>query len=163
LASLIDDPQRVTERQLERWARDFDSWAICDGVCQDLFSKTRYAWVKALEWSKRPEVYVKRASFALVAKLAVHDRRASNARFIRFLRVIERESDDSRDYVRKGVNWALREIGKRNQFLNSRAVHSAERIRLRGTSAARWVASDALRELRSEAVQRRLAARAKSP
>ncbi len=159
LACLVDDPEMVTERQLERWARDLDSWAICDGACQDLFSKTRFAWGKAFEWSRRPEAFVKRASFALVAKLAVHDRTAPDSKFIRFLGVIEREADDPRKYVKKGVNWALREIGKRNRSLNSAALKAAARIHRQATPSARWIASDALRELRSNAVQRRLRAR----
>ena len=159
IAAMIDDPNRVTISQMERWARDFDSWAIVDGCCQDLFVRTSYAWNKAFEWSARSKEYVKRAGFALVAKLAVHDRTAADTEFNRFLQVIEREAHDERPYVRKAVNWALREIGKRNETLRNRAIATAARVHRQGTSAARWIASDALRELRSDEVRRRLRTR----
>ena len=160
LASMIDEPGRVTAPQMERWARDFDSWALCDGCCQELFSKSRLAWPKAFDWSRRPEEFVKRAGFALVAQLAVHDREATDVPFLRFLSVIEREATDGRPYVRKGVNWSLRQIGKRNPTLRRAAIVSAERIRRQGSPAGRWIASDALRELRSPSVRRRVRRRA---
>jgi len=156
LATLVDDPSAVTPEQMEEWAADFDSWAICDGACQDLFTKTPFAHEKALAWSHRPEEFVKRAGFALMAKLAVHDRAAPDARFRGYLRRIRAEADDERRYVRKGVNWALREIGKRNAKLRIDAVRTARAIARRSSSAARWIASDALRELESEAVRLRV-------
>ncbi len=156
LAALIDDPAQVTEDQMESWVRDFDSWATCDVCCSNLFDRTPFAYAKATEWSKRDEEYVKRAGFALMAALAVHDKKASDAKFERFLKVIERESVDDRNFVRKAVNWALRQIGKRNLTLNRSAIETAERIRATNTRAGRWIAADALRELRSPAVQTRL-------
>ena len=158
LAFLVDDPERVTESQMDRWAGDFDNWAICDGACIHLFRRTPFAHRKALEWSLRPEEFVKRGAFALMAALAVHDKDAADAVFISFLEIVERESGDERNGVKKAVNWALRQVGKRSPALNAAAIRTGERIRARSTRAARWIASDALRELRSEAVQRRLAA-----
>ncbi len=156
LASMVDEPARVTERQLETWVRDFDSWALCDGCCQDLISKTRFAWKKAFEWSHRPEEYVKRAGFVLVSRLAFRDRTATDAPFLRFLAIIERESTDSRKYVRKGVNWALREIGKRNRALHRRALQTSEALRATESPYARWIGFDARRELQSGPVLKRL-------
>jgi len=156
LATLVEDPQEVTEEQMEAWVADFDSWDICDQCTSNVFSYTSRGWTKAVEWSSREEEFVKRAGFALMAALAVHDKKAENDRFDPFLSVIERESYDDRNYVRKAVNWALRNIGKRNLALNASAVACAERIRAKGTKAGRWISSDALRELRSEAVQKRL-------
>ena len=156
LGMLICDPLRVTARQMERWVRNFDNWDLCDGTCCHLFVDASPAWAKAFAWTKRRAEFEKRAGFALAAYLAIHDKDAKNAAFFRFLRVIEREAWDERNFVRKAVNWALRNIGKRNLRLNRHAVATAERIRRKGTSAGRWIASDALRELRSEAVQHRL-------
>jgi 3-methyladenine DNA glycosylase AlkD len=155
LACLVDEPARVTERQLERCVGQLDSWALCDGWCQELVAKTRFAWAKAFAWSRREEEFARRAAFALAAKLAVHDRTAPDSRFLRFLRVVERSSSDPRPYVRKAVNWALRQIGKRNASLRRAAIASARRIHRRASSSARWIASDALRELRSETVRTR--------
>jgi 3-methyladenine DNA glycosylase AlkD len=159
LAALVDDPAQVTEEQMEAWVRGFDNWASCDVCCSNLFDRTPFAHRKAAEWSRRDQEYVKRAGFALMAALAVHDRKASDAQFDRFLKMIERDSADDRNFVRKAVNWALRQIGKRNLPLNRKAIRAAERIRATGTRAGRWIAADALRELRSEAVQKRLRAR----
>jgi 3-methyladenine DNA glycosylase AlkD len=156
LASLIDDPARVTVRQMERWAKDFDSWAVCDAACCCLFDKTPHAWAKAVEWTERPEEYVKRAGFVLMAALAVHDKKAPDERFEAFLPLIARHATDERNFVKKAVNWALRQIGKRNRRLNLLAIQTGERIRQIDSRAARWIASDALRELNSEKVRRRL-------
>ena len=156
LAALIDDPAKVTERQMERWAKDFDNWAVCDACCGILFDKTPFAWKKAYEWSRRKKEFVKRAAFSLMAALAVHDKKAADKRFLPFLSVIKRESADERNYVKKAVNWALRQIGKRSLLLNKRAILAATQIRKTNPGCARWIASDALRELTSEAVQRRL-------
>ena len=147
VACLVDDPVRVTRRQMERWARDFDSWAVCDAACSILFDKTPFAVMKAMEWSGCREEYVKRAGFVLMAALAVHDKQAPDALFLGFLPVIEREATDGRNFVRKAVNWALRQIGKRNPVLSQAAVATARVILLIDSPAARWVANDALREL----------------
>ncbi len=158
LAGMVDEPERVTERQTKRWAKDFDSWEVCDGCSFNLFVRTRFAWPKAREWSRRREKFVKRASFALMAALAVHDKEAPDERFLRLLASIERAAGDDRNFVKKAVNWALRQIGKRNRRLNRAAIASARRIRKQGSRAARWIAADALRELESPVVQRRLRA-----
>jgi len=156
LAAMIDEPSKVTERQMERWANDFDSWDVCDQVCMRLFDRTPFAYGKAAEWSGREEEFVKRAGFALMASLAVHDKKADDARFERFLKAIARESEDERNYVRKAVNWALRQIGKRNKRLNGKAIRAAKEIQKIDSKSARWIAADALRELKSEAVRARL-------
>jgi 3-methyladenine DNA glycosylase AlkD len=156
LASMIDDPNRVTEAQADRWARAFDSWDVCDQCCMNLFRKTRFARAKAIEWSERDEEFVKRAAFALMATLAVHDKAAPDAAFKEFLPIIEREATDERTYVRKAVNWALRQIGKRNLVLNRAAVAAARRIARIDSKAARWIAADARRELTGDAVQAKL-------
>lgn len=147
LASMIDDPHAVTLRQMERWVASLDSWDVCDCVCGTLFDKTPFAWRKAEQWSRRRPEFVKRAAFSLMAQLAVHDKAAPDARFVRLLPIIEREADDVRNFVKKAVNWALRQIGKRNPRLRRRAIQTARRLRRSESSAARWVASDALREL----------------
>jgi len=156
LAGMLDDPAQVTEEQMEAWGSEFDSWDVVDGVCGSLFDKTPFAYCKAVEWSSRDDEFVKRAAFVLMAMLAVHDKKAPDTSFDPFLPIIEREAGDRRNFVRKSVNWALRQIGKRNQALNAKAIAAAQRIQASGVRSARWVASDALRELRSESVQRRL-------
>ena len=158
LASMIDDPARVTDGQMELWAADFDSWNVVDGTC-DLFARTSLAYAKAFEWSEREEEYVKRAGFVLMAYLAVHDKRAPDDRIAEFLPLIEREAGDDRNFVKKAVNWALRQIGKRSLYLNNLALESGERIRAQGTRSARWIAADALRELRNEKQLERLRAK----
>jgi 3-methyladenine DNA glycosylase AlkD len=156
LAGLVDDPALVTEKQVEAWAAEFDSWDVVDGTCCNLFDRTPFAYSKAVEWSGRDEEFVKRAAFSLMAGLAVHDKASSNQAFRQFFPLIEREAGDPRNFVRKAVNWALRQIGKRNLSLNREAVSVARRIERTGPRSARWVASDALRELQSEAVLGRL-------
>lgn len=156
LAGFVDDPEQVTESQMEGWIRDFDSWDVCDLVCSDLFDKTPFAYDKALEWSAREEEFVKRAGFVLMAALSVHDKQAPDVAFRRFFPVIRREARDDRNFVKKAVNWALRNIGKRNRALNRAAIREAERIRRIDARSARWIASDALRELRSPKVQKRV-------
>jgi 3-methyladenine DNA glycosylase AlkD len=148
LASMIDEPLAVTEDQMEVWARDFDSWDLVDQCCGNLFDKSPLAWTKAVEWSGRDAEFVKRAGFSLMAYLAVHDKRASDDALAAFSPLIEREAWDGRNFVKKAVNWALRQIGKRNRPLNRLAVQCALRIQKQGTSSARWIAADALRELR---------------
>jgi 3-methyladenine DNA glycosylase AlkD len=156
LAALVDEPRKVTEAQAERWLRDFDSWDVCDCCCGNLFDKRPFAYRKAAEWSRRKEEFAKRAGFALMAALAVHDKKAAEAKFLKFLPLIKRESLDERNFVKKGVNWALRQIGKRNSRLNQAAVKAAQEIRKMDSRSARWIAADALRELTSEAVWGRL-------
>lgn len=156
LAALVDDPAEVTEAQLERWARDFDSWDVCDGVCSNLFDRTPFAHAKAAAWSARKEEFVKRAGFVLMAALAVHDKKSPDSRFREYLPLIEGEAGDERNFVKKAVNWALRQIGKRSPALNLAAIAAAKRIRKSDSKAARWIAADALRELESEAVRKRL-------
>jgi 3-methyladenine DNA glycosylase AlkD len=161
IAALVADPGRVTEALMERWARDFSSWDVVDTCCCYLFIYTRFGWKKAVEWSRRREEFVKRAAYSLMAYLAIHDKAASDAQFLRLLPIIEREASDERNFVRKAVNWALRQIGKRNLRLNRSAMAAGERIRRQDSWVARWIAADALRELRSPAVQERLRKRAK--
>lgn len=156
LAGFLDEPSKVTEQQMDEWVEDFDSWDVCDQVCANLFDKTPFAYEKALEWSSRPGEFVKRAGFALMAALAWHDKDAADERFLPFLQAIEREAADSRNFVKKAVNWALRQIGKRSKVLNAAAVASAERIREQQSKSAAWIASDALRELTSDKVRQRL-------
>jgi 3-methyladenine DNA glycosylase AlkD len=160
LAGLIAERKRVTSKQMERWVCDFDNWDVCDGTCCHLFVFAAPAWQKAHSWSRRKKEFQKRAGFALAAFLACHDKRAPDAKFRKYLNVIERESWDERNFVRKAVNWALRNIGKRNAALNRAATASARRIAMQGSRSARWIAADALRELKSEAVQTRLRRRA---
>ena len=156
LAVFIDVPQKVTNSQMEKWAADFDSWDVCDQACTDLFDKTSLGWKKAVEWSRREEEFVKRGAFALMAGLAVHDKNASNSDFEKLLPIIERESRDERNFVMKAVNWALRNIGKRNRVLNRKAIEASKKIRMIDSKAAKWISSDALRELTSEKVRKRL-------
>lgn len=156
LASMIDNPEEVTNDQMEIWVKDFDSWDVCDQCCNNLFEKTRFAYQKAIEWSSRKEEFVKRAGFVLMACLAVSDKKAADNPFVTFLSVIQREAGDNRNYVKKAVNWALRQIGKRNPALNKKAIEAAEEIQKVDSRSSRWISSDALRELTSEAVQRRL-------
>ncbi|HIH19559.1 TPA: DNA alkylation repair protein [Candidatus Micrarchaeota archaeon] len=156
LAGFIDDPLKVTERQMEDWVEDFDSWDICDQVCSNLFDKTDMAHRKAVEWSHRKEEYVKRAGYVLMACLAVHDKRANAAAFEKFFPHIIRGATDERNYVKKAVNWALRQIGKRSMRLNKEAIEIAKKIGAMNSSSAKWIAADALRELESEKVQNRI-------
>jgi 3-methyladenine DNA glycosylase AlkD len=161
LAAMIADPEQVTPALMERWARDFNSWDIVDGTCWHPFGETSYAWRKAAEWTRRKPQYVKRAGFALMAYLAIHDREASDAKFERLLSHIRREANDDRNFVKKAVNWALRNIGKRNPRLNRLAIRTAQQIREKDAPAARWVAADALRDLTSTAVQKRIHAKSR--
>jgi 3-methyladenine DNA glycosylase AlkD len=156
LASMVENPKTVTDEQMERWVSDFNSWDLCDQCCNNLFRKTVYAHDKALEWSTREEEFVKRAGFVLMACLAVHDKDARDEEFRTFFPVIKREAVDRRNFVKKAVNWSLRQIGKRNLNLNEEAVSVAEEIQQIDSKSARWIAADALRELTSGAVLKRL-------
>ena len=156
LASMIDDPEQVTDEQMESWVSDFDSWDLCDQVCSNLFGWTPFAFDKAMAWTRRPEEFVKRAGFTLIAERAVHDRERGDDFWIEWLPVIHEGAQDDRNYVKKAVNWSLRQIGKRNVALNAAAIAEAERLSEEDSRSARWIARDALRELRSEAVRSRL-------
>lgn len=156
VAVLIGESEKVTCAQMERWLSDFDSWDIVDAACCYLYAFAKPAWDKIHEWSGRRGEFEKRAAFSLAAYLSYKDKEAEDAQFERFLSVIEREAHDERNFVKKAVNWALRNIGKRNKALNRAAIRTAERIRRQDSRAARWIAGDALRELKSVAVQARL-------
>jgi 3-methyladenine DNA glycosylase AlkD len=156
LAGLIDEPGQVSASQMERWVRDFDNWDVCDGTCCHLFVFAAPAWAKAVEWTRRKKEFEKRAGFALMAYLAYRDKSAPDAKYQRLFAIFRREAHDERNFVRKAVNWALRQIGKRNLKLNKAAIQEAARIHKMDSRAARWIAADALRELKSAAVQKRL-------
>jgi len=156
VAGMIDEPDKLTDKQMEDWVKDISSWDVCDQVCMNLFEKTPLAWKKILEWSKREEEFVRRTAFSLIACLAWHDKKAEDERFIKLLPIIRRGATDERNFVRKAVNWALRNIGKRNRNLNRAAIRAAKQIQLVDSKTARWIASDAIRELESSSVQRRV-------
>jgi len=155
LAAVIDDPGRVTRGQMERWARDCDNWGLTDAICFGLFDRTPFAVAKAHTWSWRRDEFVKRCGFVLMAGLAVHAKEMTDGVFLRFLPVIRREAGDERNFVRKAVNWALRQIGKRNPRLHRAAIAEARRILAIDSRAARWIARDALRELTRRTQARR--------
>ena len=156
LATMVDDHRKVTSEQMDSWARDFNSWDLCDQCCNNLFRKVKFARDKALAWSSREEEFVKRAAFVLMACLAVHDKTSGNEEFLTHLRTIFHASQDPRNFVKKAVNWALRQIGKRNVDLNQAAIEAANDIGQLNSGAAKWIAADAIRELTSQAVQQRL-------
>ncbi|CUS03132.2 conserved protein of unknown function [Candidatus Promineifilum breve] len=153
LATMIDHWRWVDEAQMEAWVVDIDSWEVCDQACGNLFAHTPFAYAKAMEWSARPDEFVKRAGFVLMADLAHRDQKTTDAALAAFLPVIEREAGDGRNFVKKAVNWALRDIGKRNPALNAQAIATAERLIARPEPPARWNGRDALRELTSKKVQ----------
>jgi len=156
VAGLIEDPAKITPAQMDRWTAGFDSWDVCDQCCMNLYRHSPHAYRKAREWSRSDTTYVKRAGYALMATLAVGDKESKDLRFTGFFRDIQRGADDERAIVRKAVNWALRQIGKRSPGLNAAAIRCAETIRRRPEPGPRWVAADALRELRSSPVRRKL-------
>jgi 3-methyladenine DNA glycosylase AlkD len=156
VASMIADPRLLTEAQMDDWAQDFMAWDVCDQVCGNLFDKSPLAWKKPAGWADRDEEFVKRAAFALMACLAWHDKTAADEQFMPFLPIIVQGSSDPRNFVKKAVSWALRNIGKRNLALNGAAIQTAREIQLLESKASRWIAADALKELTGEAVQRRL-------
>jgi 3-methyladenine DNA glycosylase AlkD len=159
LASLVDDPALVTQAQMDAWVGGFDSWDVCDAVCGNLFDRTPFALDRANEWSRREPEFERRAGFALMAWAAVHRKELPDRAFATFLPRIREASTDDRTYVRKAVSWALRQIGKRSRELNSKAILAAEQIGRIDAGSSRWVARDALRELRGDALQARLRAR----
>ena len=155
LASMVDVPDEVTEEQMEAWVQDFDSWDVCDQVCMNLFDKTPLVWKKIHVWSDREEEFVKRAAYALIACLAVHDKGASDEVFISLIPFIKAGATDNRNYVKKAVSWALRNTGKRNPELNTIALATSRELRGIDSSSARWIGSDAIRDLTSDATMRR--------
>ncbi len=160
LAALVGDPQRVTRRQMDAWAKSFENWGDCDTVCFKLFDQAPFAWEKARQWASSPREFVKRAGFVMMACLAAHDKAAPDENFLALLPLIEKGAQDDRNFVKKGVNWALRMIGRRNLALHSAALRVAKRLTLSEEPACRWVGKDALRELSSPKVRAALARRA---
>ena len=156
LAAFVDEPERVTASQMDRWARDFDNWAVCDTLCFKLFDRTPHAWKKVEHWSGRRDEFVKRAAFALLASVALHDRKAPDEPFTRSFRIIERESTDSRNFVKKGVSWALRSIGHRNAALNAEATRVAKRLAESADATARWIGKDALKDITRPSILKRV-------
>lgn len=156
LAALVDKPEEVTEEQMDNWVQGINSWDVCDQLCMNLFDKTRFARKKIAEWSEREEEFVKRTAYSLIACLACHDKQAPDSLFLEFLPIITNGATDDRNFVKKGVSWALRHIGKRNLNLNRAALKRAKEIQRLDSRAARWIASNVIRELESEAVQRKL-------
>ena len=159
LATLVEDPKSLSEAQAEAWVLDLDSWDICDGLCFNVLWQAPFAYDKCFEWSARSEEFVKRAGFALMAKLALSDKKAPDDRIAGFLPAIKTGATDERNFVKKAVNWALRQVGKRNLALNGKAIATALEIQTLDSKSARWIAADALRELQGEAVRKRLASR----
>ena len=156
LACFIENPDKVTSKQMDSWAEDFDSWDICDQACTSLFDQTHFAWKKIFEWAERDEEFVKRGAFSLIAGLSVHDKKADDEKFEQLFPLIVKHSNDERNYVKKAVNWALRNIGKRNIHLNKKAIKVAKEIKKIDSKTARWIANDAIRELTSEKIKQRL-------
>ncbi|HOV12001.1 MAG TPA: DNA alkylation repair protein, partial [Bacteroidales bacterium] len=161
MATMTDDYKQVTKIQMEQWVQDFDSWDICDQCCSNLFDKTAFAIQKSIEWTTRPEEFVKRAGFTLMACLAVHAKKMDNRQFLEFLPLIVRESTDDRNFVRKAVNWALRQIGKRNIQLREEALAVAQKLMLSENKAARWIGTDASKELLNEKIINRIKSKEK--
>lgn len=159
VAALVDDPDRVSPRQMDRWCRDFDNWGLCDTVCFKLFDRTRHAYPKVAQWANSPDEFVRRAAFALLACLALHDKAASDHRFVRCLPLIVAGAQDGRNFVKKAVSWALRAIGERNAELHEKALRLAERLGSSEEAGPRWVGKDALRQLTAASTIRRLKAR----
>ena len=156
LASMIDEPKLVTKKQADQWIKDFDSWDVCDQVCMNLFDKTSFAFERAILWTKNTAEFEKRAGFALMASLAFHDKSFSDEKFLKFFPLIKKYSIDERNFVRKAINWALRQIGKRNINLNKQAIELAKEIQNINSKSARWIAYDAIKELTSKTIQIKL-------
>jgi len=156
LAAMVDDPQKLTEEQMEDWVKDINSWDVCDQVCMNLFEKSSLAWKKIRDWANREEEFVKRTAFSLIACLAWHDKKTEDEKFIALFSVIREGATDERNFVKKAVNWSLRNMGKRNRNLNRAVIDLAKEIHKLDSKAARWIATDAIKELESEAVQKRL-------
>jgi 3-methyladenine DNA glycosylase AlkD len=162
LAAFVEEPAAITSAQMNRWCRSFDNWAICDTMCLHLFDRTPHAWSKVRSWSGGRAEFVRRAGFALLAALALHDKRASDVQFLRALPLVETAASDDRNFVKKAVNWALRAIGRRNVALHTAAMDLAHRLSASDSRSARWVGKDAVRQLNRSLVLRHLH-RASSP
>lgn len=147
IASMIDDPKLVTKSQMNKWVRDFNSWDICDGTCSNLFRKTPFSVEKIIEWTEKKNEYIRRAEFSLICYVAVHDKKRDDKEFLQFFTLIKKHSVDERNFVKKAVNWSLRQIGKRSKFLNKEALKLANEIQEIDSKSARWIANDAIREL----------------
>lgn len=156
LATLIGEKRKVTERQMDAWVKDFNSWDVCDQCIGNLFDKTPWAYEKAIEWSKREKEFEKRAGFAMMAMLAVHDKKEADDSFIQFFPYIMAEAIDGRNFVKKAVNWAIRQIGKRNRTLNSESIDLSKALLELESASAKWIAQDAIKELESDKIQARL-------
>jgi 3-methyladenine DNA glycosylase AlkD len=160
IAAMIGEPNKLTEAQMEEWVKDINSWDVCDQVCMNLFEKSPLAWQKIIDWSAREEEFVKRTAYSLLACLAWHDKQTKDEKFMALFPVLIRGATDERNFVKKAVNWALRNIGKRNLNLNQAAINTAKEIQKIDSRAARWIASDAIRELESEPIQAKLKGKA---
>lgn len=156
IAAMIDDPRLVTKSQMNRWVRDFKSWDICDGTCSNLFRKTPFAIEKIFEWSEKKEEFIRRAGFSLLCYVAVHDKKRDDDDFLQFFPIIKKHSLDERNFVKKAVNWSLRQIGKRSKFLNREALKLAYEIQALDSKSARWIANNAIRELANPKILSRL-------
>jgi 3-methyladenine DNA glycosylase AlkD len=159
LTSFVDEPARVTSSQMDSWAKDFDNWAICDTICFHLFDKTPYAWSKVEKWANRKDEFVKRAAFALIASVALHDKKAPDAPFLKSLKLIENAADDDRNFVKKGVSWALRGVGHRNKPLHAAALDLAEKLAASNDKTKRWIGKDVIRDITRPAILERVATR----
>lgn len=156
IAAMIDDPKLVTKTQMNKWVRDFKSWDICDGTCSNLFRKTSFAIEKIFEWTEKKEEYIRRAGFSLLCYVAVHDKKRDDKDFLQFFPIIKKHSLDERNFVKKAVNWSLRQIGKRSKYLNKEALKLAYKIQALDSKSARWIANDAIRELKDSKILSRL-------
>lgn len=156
IATMIDDPKLVTKTQMNKWTRDFNSWDICDGACSNLFRFTPYAYEKVFEWAERKEEFIRRTGFSLIAYLSVHDKKRDDKDFLKFLSLIKKHSGDERNFVKKAVNWALRQIGKRSKFLNKEVLKLAREIKTLDSKSAKWIANDAIRELTNQRILARI-------
>ena len=157
LASMIDGPKLVTEKQMDDWVADFNSWDICDQCCGNLFDKTEFVHKKIFEWVKDEREFIRRAGFVLIATSSVHNKKWEDKDFERYFPLIEKYSDDERNFVKKAVNWALRQIGKRNKSLNKKCISLAKKIQKKDSKSAKWIANDAIRELENPKIQKKLA------
>ena len=156
LACFIDEPEKITANQMNKWAESFNSWDICDQTCTSLFDQSPLSWKKVFEWAESEKEFVKRAAFSLIAGLCVHDKTAEDDKFEQFFSLIQTHADDERNYVKKAVNWALRNIGKRNLYLNKKSIIFSQKLAKKNSKSAKWIANDALRELQSDKIQYRL-------
>lgn len=156
IAAMIDDPKLVTKTQMNKWVRDFNSWDICDGTCSNLFRKTPFAIEKIFEWTEKKDEFVRRAGFSLIAYVAVHNKTRDDKEFLEFFRTIKKHSTDERNFVKNAVNWSLRQIGKRSEFLNKEVLKLAKEIQALDSKSARWIANDAIRELTNPKILARI-------